>query len=520
MNWIALTESQVLADFPTDLQPLYDQWIVDYPAKAGRLAEIVARVVSEFRDSIASNPVNVFDEDETKIPESCLRHAETMIFYGLMMEMGLSIQEEAQESMTRADIFLRQIGYGNFTTRGEDAAAPSPHYNPEPERPVRLLPVLAMLVAVLFGPNPACAAWVDTGGGRPIYSLSELDPVWATGKTAYLKTDLFMSMGILTNEGKVWHLPPATPTTDNVYTPQLQFHAFPQPQTNYPAGYYTSRDGSYVWPDPCLQVSIRQWTNDAAVAYGLDFHGSQIRNAVFMGDGSGLTNITASAIQTGAVYASQLFLYGKGSYHEFLYDQDQLFFDSHILPSLETVQSTFANLAGATFTGPVTNQVGSYAPFFWMWDGELKYERILDIDSAGENWLHLGPDSVGRDFLVGGIPVMSSGGNIYPERLTNAIARAIGISSPYVVPYAQNIVLSPTNGIEQSLYLPGPVTNLAVEAASTNDARRLMLHLWSGTNAVALATNNISGAITLSATNVNTLLFLSPPFTEVWRVRQ
>jgi hypothetical protein len=128
MQWVSLTTDLLMADFPTDLRPLYENWASQFPEKVGRLAQITARVVAEFRDAIVVNPENSLDPDELTIPESCIRSAETMVFYNLMMEMGLSIKQEAQESMTRAEIFLRQISYKHFRTAGTSADQRAPHY--------------------------------------------------------------------------------------------------------------------------------------------------------------------------------------------------------------------------------------------------------------------------------------------------------------------------------------------------------------------------------------------------------
>jgi hypothetical protein len=145
MEWIALNETQVLADLPTELDSLYTAWLVANPTKATRLAEITANTVEEFRVAITSNPANVLDDDTTKIPQSCVRAAETIIYYSLMMEMGISIKAEALQSMTRAEMFLRMVGYKHLTT--ESAATtttkPIPIYTaPEDRDPLdeRMLP--------------------------------------------------------------------------------------------------------------------------------------------------------------------------------------------------------------------------------------------------------------------------------------------------------------------------------------------------------------------------------------------
>ena len=128
MQWVVFNTDLLMADFPTDLGPLYENWVSQFPEKAGRLAQIAERVVAEFRSAILVNPENTLDPNESAIPESCIRSAETMVFYNLMMEMGLAIKQEAQESMTRAEISLRQISYKHFRTAGTSADKRAPHY--------------------------------------------------------------------------------------------------------------------------------------------------------------------------------------------------------------------------------------------------------------------------------------------------------------------------------------------------------------------------------------------------------
>ena len=518
MNWIALTESQVLADFPTDLQPLYDQWIVDYPAKAGRLAEIVGRVVSEFRDSIASNPVNVFDEDETKIPESCLRHAETMVFYGLMMEMGLSIQEEAQESMTRADIFLRQIGYGNFTTRGENAAAPSPHYNPEPEHPIPLLPLLAALLLLLAAP-PARAAWVDQG--RTI-SDKQVFPVFVPSGYTVASSDLY---------GHLHGIDQVLFSVASTSFVQAAIDAF---VASHEEG-FVLKTGDFM--TGLLEISAEETglRTEMAQINSISSHGPgkcslylSAQNAsvnyaggdviIAAGAGRGVppfgkppgeihllssVNAFTNSITNVASLASAAISLGTNAP---LSDWSELPPSTNETDPVWSAQSTnYLPLVGGTLTGPITNMSTLY--FYNSAEAEFIGLRVGSAQTDGDLIVH---ESELLDVKTG---------NIYMERITNALALA---STLYPIPYAAGITLSPTNGVEQSLFLAGPVTNMALVAAGTNDARRIMLYLWSGTNTVVWSATNISGLadISLSATNVNTLLFLSPPLTDSWRVRQ
>jgi hypothetical protein len=133
MDWITANETLVLANFPTDLKPAYDQWIIDNPGKAGRLAEIIAATRAEFRDALAVNPANVLDPDEEKIPQSCTRALQALVVFQIETEMGHSVSEERQQAMTRADLFLRQIAYQHFSARPEGAThEPTPAYTPPP----------------------------------------------------------------------------------------------------------------------------------------------------------------------------------------------------------------------------------------------------------------------------------------------------------------------------------------------------------------------------------------------------
>lgn len=139
MDWIVLNEAKVLADFPTDLTPLYDAWLVANPPKAGRLVEIIGQVVSEFRSAIATSPSNVLDADTQKLPENCIRSAEVLITGTLQNEMAVALSTGDAQAMTRAEIFLRQIGYGHFSIQDE-SREPTPSYTTELQHTERQLP--------------------------------------------------------------------------------------------------------------------------------------------------------------------------------------------------------------------------------------------------------------------------------------------------------------------------------------------------------------------------------------------
>lgn len=163
MEWITLDAATVTSHLPTDLAAQYQAWVTANPDKANRLAQITANTVAEVRDNIRSNPANTLDPDTTKIPQSATRHAESIIFFQLSMEMGLDIDTEGTQSMTRADMFLRQISYNHFTTTGGEAGeGPTPGYT-VPDRlelPRRALPLLLALSLILPSCTPMYAGWI------------------------------------------------------------------------------------------------------------------------------------------------------------------------------------------------------------------------------------------------------------------------------------------------------------------------------------------------------------------------
>lgn len=163
MIWVEITLADVIAHLPTDIKARHDEWVVTYPDKANRLAEITNNTIREFRDAIKSNPENVVDPRETYLPQSAVRHAENIIIFNIAMEMGVVIDSSGNSARTSADVFLRQIPYGrwNTTTEGDDSL-PSPHFT-VPERTdfgSRALPVIAALMLFV---SPAFGGWIKPG---------------------------------------------------------------------------------------------------------------------------------------------------------------------------------------------------------------------------------------------------------------------------------------------------------------------------------------------------------------------
>lgn len=145
---------------PTDVKAVYDQWLIDNPAKSNRLEEITANTIREFRDAIESHPENTYPEDETYLPQSAIRHCENIIIFSLAMEMGIDLDSAGKTAYTRADIFLRQIPYGRWNTIDEEETrgARSPSYT-VPERSTgRALPVI---LAFILSASTAFAGWIE-----------------------------------------------------------------------------------------------------------------------------------------------------------------------------------------------------------------------------------------------------------------------------------------------------------------------------------------------------------------------
>ncbi len=139
MNWITLDTQKVLDDFPTNLTQPYLTWLTNNPTKAGRLTEITANTVAEFRSAIATDPANILDPDRAKVPENCIRSAEVIIIDTLRAEMGQTLSPADEQAMTRAEIFLRQIGYGHLSIQDE-SHEPTPSYTTDIQHTERALP--------------------------------------------------------------------------------------------------------------------------------------------------------------------------------------------------------------------------------------------------------------------------------------------------------------------------------------------------------------------------------------------
>ena len=109
MPWPTITSDSILTALSPGLAADYQQWLVANPDKVGRLDEIIAMVVDEFRAALESNPETVMDTTEGTLPPSCLRHASNIIIFQLKGEMEQTLTEAENAAAIRADVFLRGI---------------------------------------------------------------------------------------------------------------------------------------------------------------------------------------------------------------------------------------------------------------------------------------------------------------------------------------------------------------------------------------------------------------------------
>lgn len=149
MEWVEITVDSIFANLPTDVKAKYAAWLDDNPYKAGRLAEITANTIKEFRYAIQSAYANLLDPRENFLPQSAVRHCESIIVFTLLMEMGLEMSTAANSARNAADIYLRGIPFHRFKFTSEDAEPPRPRWT-VPERTPDIGRALPALFTLLF----------------------------------------------------------------------------------------------------------------------------------------------------------------------------------------------------------------------------------------------------------------------------------------------------------------------------------------------------------------------------------
>ena len=143
MAWIAITQEMVQASMSEDLLLLFSEWLED-PQKQEYFSFLLNNTTNEFRVAISNNPANILGPAGT-IPDSCARHAVNIIIGTILMQFSQTLTPEARNAMEKADIFLRQVGYGKYRMEpgGEGGAGSgtTPYYGAGPfDREEKVLP--------------------------------------------------------------------------------------------------------------------------------------------------------------------------------------------------------------------------------------------------------------------------------------------------------------------------------------------------------------------------------------------
>jgi hypothetical protein len=126
--WTELTAAVVTNALPTDMANIYRSWVDANPAKAGRLAELVAEMRETFRQAVASNPQCELDANPNTVPTTGFRHALNSVVFNLGMEMGVQFAPEVYTLVTRADIWLRMVQNGGINPVDVMAGGGTPSY--------------------------------------------------------------------------------------------------------------------------------------------------------------------------------------------------------------------------------------------------------------------------------------------------------------------------------------------------------------------------------------------------------
>ena len=144
MTWTAFTLAAVTNAMPSDLAQLYANWLTAHPEKANRLAEIVEETRRAFRDAVTANRANIVDPMPDTVPTIGFRHALNLAIYNLGMEMGAQMAADADNVVTRAEIWLRMVENGGIPIPcDEELRGGTPSYRTPGERQPRPTPVLA-----------------------------------------------------------------------------------------------------------------------------------------------------------------------------------------------------------------------------------------------------------------------------------------------------------------------------------------------------------------------------------------
>jgi hypothetical protein len=125
--WKEFTVAYIESIMSPSLYASYEQWLIDNPGKASRLADIISDTAAEYRNAMLANAAPVPSDPLDAIHVSCVRHAQTTILFELKKEIGLTATEAENAAAIRADVFLRGIWIGSIPIVA--VAPPLPSYS-------------------------------------------------------------------------------------------------------------------------------------------------------------------------------------------------------------------------------------------------------------------------------------------------------------------------------------------------------------------------------------------------------
>jgi hypothetical protein len=141
MDWTVFNTDYVVGALPLVRKPYAQSYLTD-PGTAAVFAEKVDAIRADFRNALAMAG-NTVDEDATKLPLVCLRHAAHMAEYELALlldgESGY-VWNPNLSALIRAEVYLRAIVETRMQLDAGTGGAPVPTYGPPEVSEPRSLP--------------------------------------------------------------------------------------------------------------------------------------------------------------------------------------------------------------------------------------------------------------------------------------------------------------------------------------------------------------------------------------------
>ena len=143
MDWTVFDRSYVLGAVPLVMQDRISTLLTTLPAFAAKVDETIASTRADFRLAL-SQAGNALDDDETKLPNTCLRYAYLVVEYEMARMVngyavnGVSYAWTPQIStLIRAEVYQRAIVE---TKQNLETGGLAPSYEADLADPDRALP--------------------------------------------------------------------------------------------------------------------------------------------------------------------------------------------------------------------------------------------------------------------------------------------------------------------------------------------------------------------------------------------